>query len=254
MGLRIKILSGFVILTLMLLIAGVWSIYELTSVGMSVQGLLDDNYKSINAAKTMTEALERQDSGILLLLSGKWDEGRSIVESADVQFQEGFEIAQSNVTIPGEKAYVEAVQAGYEAYKGLWIHPIVGTQHEGNLSWYFGSAHQAFLEVKLAVKKLMDLNDRTMYRTASDLKKRAHRAVMPGVVAIIAALVFSLIFNYLIHYYVVSPIIKITEGIRKLVEHREPFDMKIETNDELFHLVASIQELVAQSRTPEPVK
>ena len=72
MRLRLKILSGFLILAFMLSIAGIWSIYELQSIGTSVQQLLEDNYKSIDASKIMLEALEREDSGILLLLSGKW--------------------------------------------------------------------------------------------------------------------------------------------------------------------------------------
>jgi len=40
MRLRFKILSGFLILALMLSIAGIWSIYELKSMSSSVQGLL----------------------------------------------------------------------------------------------------------------------------------------------------------------------------------------------------------------------
>ena len=43
MGLRGKILSGFVILALMLLIAGFWSIYGLMHVGSSVQKIIDDS-------------------------------------------------------------------------------------------------------------------------------------------------------------------------------------------------------------------
>ena len=71
MGLQFKILSGFFILVLMLFIAGLWSIYELNSIGSSVQSILDENYTSIHAAKRMKEALEREDSGVLLLLLGK---------------------------------------------------------------------------------------------------------------------------------------------------------------------------------------
>jgi HAMP domain-containing protein len=251
MGLRIKILSGFLILTAMLFIAGVWSIYELSSIGISVQRLLDDNYKSINAAKTMIEALEREDSAVLLLLSGKWEQGRSIMESADSFFQKGFEVAKNNITIPGEQEYVNDIESNYKTYKALWIKPVVGTKSEGNLSWYFQKVHRAFLDAKISVEKLMTLNDETMYRTASDLKNRAHRAIMPGIVAILSALIFTVIFNYLINYYMVSPIIKITEGIQKFIKGREPFDVKVETQDELYHLVSAIQELCARSRSSE---
>ena len=61
MKIRLKILLGFIILAVMLIVAGVFSIHELTDIGASVQHLLDDNYQSINAAKIMIEGLERQD-------------------------------------------------------------------------------------------------------------------------------------------------------------------------------------------------
>jgi len=248
MGLRLKILSGFVILTIMLFLAGVWSIHELTTIGMSVQGLLDDNYRSIDAAKTMVEALEREDSGVLLLLSGKWEEGRAIMDSADDLFEHGFTIARNNLTIPGERSYVDEIQKKYERYRALWIKPIVGTAREANLNWYFQEVHRSFLEVKTAVGKLMALNDRAMYGTASDLKNRAYRAIMPGIVAILSALIFTLIFNYFVNFYVISPIIRITRGIQRFLEAAEPLDIRVETKDELAHLASSIQDLVARLR------
>ena len=246
MGIRAKILLGFLILAIMLFLAGAWAIYELRTVGTSVQGLLDDNYKSINSARLMTEAVEREDSAILLLLSGNWKEGREIIESADLSFQRGFEIAQNNVTIPGEMAYVDEIEKAYIAYKDLWVKPIVGTNRERDLSWYFNELHQSFQDVKLAVEKLMALNDQAMYQTATHLKNRAHRAVMPGVVAILAALVFTLVFNYFVNYYLVSPIIKITKGVQKFLQINEPFQVKIETNDEMQRLASSLRELMTQ--------
>jgi methyl-accepting chemotaxis protein len=249
MGLRAKMLLGFLILTIMLLVAGVWSVYELTTAGSSFQKLLNDNYKSITAGKMMGEALEREDSAVLLLLSGKWEQGRSIIETGDELFQKGFTIAQSNVTIPGEKAFVDEIEAKYKAYKDLWIKPIVDTSKEGNLNWYFQEVHRAFQDVKRSVEKLVALNDQTMYRTATDLKNRAHRAIMPGIVAILAALIFTVLFNFLIHYYVVSPIIRMTKGIQRFMETGDLPDVQVETHDELFDLVSSIKRLVGQVRT-----
>jgi HAMP domain-containing protein len=251
MGVRAKILSGFLILAVMLFLAGAWSIYELSKIGTSVQMLLDDNYKSIDAAKLMTEALEREDSAILLLLSGNWKEGREIIKSADLSFQKAFQTAENNVTISGEKAYVDEIEKSYRIFKGLWDKPIVETKREGNLNWYFQEVNPSFLDVKLTVEKLMALNDQVMYQTASNLKSRAHRAVMPGVVAILSALIFTLVFNYFVNYYLVSPIIKITKEIQKCLKTSEPFQVKIETKDELNRLASALQELVAQSRKQE---
>ncbi len=175
---------GFLILAVMLAVAGAYSIYELTSIGTSVQKLLDDNYRSINAAKQMIEALEREDSGILLLLSGKWQEGRSTIVDAHKNFENALDIASNNLTVPGEKGFTDKIDVAYRAYRGNWDGPIVGTEYEGNLNWYFEKVHRDFTQVKTAVEDLMTLNDSTMYKTASALKDRAHRTVMPGIVAI----------------------------------------------------------------------
>lgn len=246
MGLRTKILSGFATLTLMLFIAGVWSIYELRSIGTSVQKMLDDNYKSINAAKMMIEALEREDSAVLLLLLGRWEEGTSIIRSGDELFLKGFGIAKNNVTIQGEQELVDAVGAKYKIYKDLWSRPIAGTKREADLNWYFEETHRVFLNAKAAVTALMELNDRNMYQTASDLKGKSHRASMPGLVAILAALFFTLVFNYFVNLYLVNPIIKITKGVRAFVETRKPVTIEVETKDELADLVSSIQDMMVR--------
>jgi len=246
MRLRFKILSGFLILALMLAIAGVWSIYELKSIGTSVQELLDENYRSINAAEMMVEALEREDSAILLLLLGKWEEGRKIIDSGDELFERGYQIAENNLTIPGERDFVERIREKYTVYKNMWGKPIVGTDKEGNLDWYFRALHAEFLDVKTAVNDLKELNEETLYRTASDLKSRANRAVMPGIVAVISALVFSLIFNYFVNHYMVDPIRRMAHGIEEFMDREKTFDVTVETKDEIGDLSSAIRSLCSR--------
>ena len=242
---------GFLILAVMLGVAGAYSIYELTSISTSVQKLLDDNYKSINAAKQMVEALEREDSGVLLLLSGKWKEGRATIVDAHRNLEKAFDIASHNVTIPGEKDVVDKIYAQYQVYRNNWDRPIVGTEYEGNLNWYFEKVHRDFTEVKSTVESLMTINDNAMYQTASTLKNRAHRAVMPGIVAILTALVFTIIFNFFVNLYVVNPILSIIKAIKNFLQSGEPIKLSIETSDELHELAASIVNLTAMIRTPK---
>lgn len=246
MGLRIKILSGFAILIMMLFMAGVWSFYELRSMGSSVQKMLDENYRSIHAAKMMDEALERQDSGVVLLLLGRSEEGAAAINSGDELFRKGFDIAKNNITIKGEQNYVDAIQTKYKEYKNLWTKLIAGTEGKADLNWYFQEMHQGSFNAKAAVTSLMELNGKNMYQAASALKGRAHRAITPGLVAILSALAFTLIFNYFVSLYVVNPIIKLTKGIRKFIETREPVDIEVEGKDELSELVSSVQDLIAR--------
>jgi methyl-accepting chemotaxis protein len=249
MGLRLKILLGFLILSLMLLIAGTWSIHQMNSFGLSVQKLIDENYKSINAAKSMLEALERQDSGILLLLHGKWEKGRSIINEADQVVEENLKTAKGNVTIPGEDKLITAIESSYAHYKELWIKPIVGTKKEGDLDWYSHEVHDAFLNAKSQVNELIGINDQELYRTSSDLMNRANRAVMPGIVAMISSLVFSLIFSYFVNLFVVNPIIRITGAISDLIDRDVPYRVEVMTGDELGRLNSAIKRLSSMAKS-----
>jgi len=243
MGLRLKILSGFLILAVMLFTAGVLSIYELTKIGHSVQTLLDENYKSINAAKNMIEALEREDSGMLLLLSGEREKGRSTIEKADKDFQAAFQVAKNNVTIFGESDYIAAIMKTYKTYRSLWNQPITQTAKEGDLNWYFKEVHPAFFDAKKEVKQLMGLNDQALYKTASMLKTRARRTIMPGVVAIISALIFTAVFNFFINLYFVSPILKLSAGIRNFIKTGDRSGLHTDCRGEIADLAAAVEEL-----------
>ncbi len=243
MGIKFKIISGFLMLALMLLVAGFVSIREFTNIGQKVQDLLDDNYISIDASQTMLEALEREDSGILLLILGKWNEGRQLLMSSDSLFMSGYSIAKNNITIPGEDKYVEKIYSGYLEYKGQWERPIVGTEKEGDINWYYMQLHQDFLDVKHDVKELMTINQDTMYATSSELKNRSRRALMPGIVAIIAAVIFSLLFVFFITHYFVKPIINISHAIEDFQSLNKPYDIEIETSDEIQTLSESVRRL-----------
>jgi len=249
MRLRFKILSGFLILALMLSIAGIWSIYKLKSMSSSVQGLLKENYKSINAAKIMTESLEREDSAILLLLLGNWNEGRKILLAADSLFKEGFSIAKNNVTIPGEEILVKAIETKYNAYKGIWESPLTNPYQRHDMTWYLENAHNAFLDLKSNISDLMTINDKFMFETASGLKEEANRAIMPGVVAIISALIFTLLFNYFINFYFVNPIIRINRSIKEAMANKGKFDVEIDTKDEITELAESVRTLFNSIKT-----
>jgi hypothetical protein len=250
MKLRLKILSGFSILAVILLISAGWSISELGKMGHSVQKILDENYRSITAAKEMIEALEREDSAILTLLLGIKEEGKNILFKADSVFNKNLLIAENNITVSGEAEIVTRVKSAYYDYRQLWQSGVMEPDQETNREHLLTGMHSSFLAVKSAVTDLLNLNDRAMYKTASDLQNRSQRATMPGIITVIAALIFTLMFNYLVNYFMIGPIVTMTRNIKQFIEKRRPFEFDIETHDEISDLARSIRDLSAiiQSR------
>ncbi len=248
MKIRFKILSGFLLMAAMLLAAGGLSIIEFSKISKSVQDLLDDNYRSIEASKSMLEALEREDSGVLLLLHGNWEKGRSTVSHGDSLFQASFGIAETNITESNEPRYIDSIRHHYSNYKSIWERPIVNTFKEENLDWYYNENHEAFIKVKGAVKDLMTLNQNSMYNEATKLREKAKKAIMPGIVAILSAFIFSFLFNYFINHFFVSPLERLISKIEHYSTSMDTIDVGIMTKDELKRLQEAVNNLISKLR------
>ncbi|OGJ90682.1 MAG: hypothetical protein A2350_18350 [Candidatus Raymondbacteria bacterium RifOxyB12_full_50_8] len=246
MSIRTKVVSGFFILFLVLSIAGVFSLLELSSIGSSIVRLLDDNYASINASRFMLESLEREDSGILFLLLGTWDKGRATIAAADTTFRHNFDLAKNNITEPGEQKLVDSLWTSYADFKREWSDLSMNAGDENRVSQYFEKIHPTFVRTKTHVIRLLEMNSGAMYRTASELRNKAHRAVMPGVIAIAAALIFIFTFNYFIHYYIANPIIKMTRQIDAYRTKGILPDIRVETRDEIGDLASAIRSLTTK--------
>jgi len=241
MKLRVKLISAFLTIAVLLIGAGLWSINGFKTLGVSIQTVLDENYRTITATHSMVEALEREDSAILLLMQGNWEIGRDQVEKADSAFTAAYKIALGNITVSGELEVLNALSLDYAAYKNLWERPIVSTNREDNLSWYHGTAHVAFLKVKQDLRILAEMNDKSMYATSSSLEDTAERAMMPGILAICTAFILTALFSYFVSALIVSPILRMTWRVRAFREGGDLTKLDIHTGDEIQDLADEIR-------------
>ncbi len=70
MTLKKKILIGYGVAFALMGLVVAWAVINLVSLGRATDAILSENYRSILAAENMVDALERQDSGILLMFLG----------------------------------------------------------------------------------------------------------------------------------------------------------------------------------------
>jgi len=245
-SLKLKILASFMLLNAILIIAGAVSIFEFNKLSSSVNDLIQDNYRSIESSKSMLEALEREDSGILLLLLGEWEHGRSILNSADSAFAIALSNAKNNLTEVNEDDFIMKIDSSYQTYKNTWQRPIVNTDKQGDISWYKDILHNQFNETKVLINSLMTLNQDILYKEASELQEKATRAIMPGIISILSALLFSLILNFFISKYFINPIAKIAKAINvyKVGDYR--LNSNITSSDEIKDLENNVNELIAK--------
>ena len=246
MKLRLKIFIGFLILAAVLIMAEIWSIYQVNSMRLSVKDTLDGNYRGIRTAQHMLLTLGTENQAILLLLQGNWEEGRQQLATADSVFQIDLAKVEKNSEAGSQVALVDSIKEQYSAFRLLWEKPIVETKREKNLNWYADQVTPAQMKVENSLHRIIQISNDGMYRTGLNLKNNIHHIVMPGVVAMLAAIIYLVLFNFFINHYLLSPVVKITKGVRNLLEQKQPFEVEIETDDEVSELASTITTLVSK--------
>ena len=230
------------LLVFMLLIAGMMSIWELRKMNNSFSDVIDNNYQSIELALKVIYALEREDSGILMLYLGNTDEGITLINSADSLIALSMVEIKKNVTEPGEDKVVEILENEYKTYYALLDSVMSNKLNTQEL--FYKSLHSQFITTKTEVNHLMELNQTGMYSKARDMHSRLYQTMMPGIVSIILAIVFALLLNFFISRYFVSPLHKLIESTRNYRPPLPNLSVDIKSEDELKTLQLEINSLI----------
>ncbi len=244
-SLKIKILISLALLILMLAIAGIMSIVEFKSIGNSVNQVLENNYQSIELAKSMLDAIEREDSGILLWMLGDTQIGRETIVESNSSFQQSFEKTTKNITEENEEKYIDAIKEHYEKYHASILEIInhASSLNENKLR-YDRQATPSFLEIKKAINDLMVLNQDQMYKQSSVVKEKSRRAMMPAIVSIMAAIVFAILLNFFISVYFINPLKQLINEIKGFYPEQLRLHTRINSKDEIKTLQEEINNLI----------
>jgi NtrC-family two-component system sensor histidine kinase KinB len=236
--LRKKILMGFgVVLILMSVIIG-WSLANLVRLGDASDAILKENYRSILAAENMVNAIERQDSAMLLLLLGRVPEGLTQFRTNENQFLQWLARAKDNITIPGEDQIVAAIDQGYSTYLVRFSDLRLRARTDVNdaETFYQQSVLPVFQQVRDESTHLREINEQTMFTAGDRAARIADRAIWSVAALAGAALGLSLVFSLLLSHVMVQPLRQIMGATRKLAEGDYDARVAVHSSDELGNL------------------
>lgn len=245
--LKVKIFSSFMLLVFMLLIAGLMSIWQLRKMNESFSDVIDNNYQSIEHALKVIYALERQDSGILMLYLGNVDEGTIVINSADSTITRSMIEIKKNATELGEENVIKNIEREYKTYFALLDSMVVDRDVKQEIA--YKSLHNQFTTTKGEVNHLMELNQAGMYIKAREMHNSLYQTMMPGIVSIVLAIIFALLLNFFISRYFVNPLHKLIEATRSYKPPLANINVDIKSEDELKTLQMEINSLIRRILT-----
>ncbi|MDD2998547.1 MAG: ATP-binding protein [Candidatus Riflebacteria bacterium] len=249
MTLKKKILLGYgVAFTLMGLVFA-WAITNLVSLGRASDAILSENYRSILAAENMVDALERQDSGLLIMFLGSREKGILQFRENEANFLGWLARAKDNITIAGEGDLIQSIEMGYADYRKQFssLTDFRGpSQKELQPDFYYARIFPLFTKIREACINLRELNEGTMYTASLQAENVAHRAIWSTAFVAAIALIVALIFSLFLAEKIVQPIRRFVEASRKISSGNYAVEIPVETTDEFGCLAEEFNSMASQ--------
>jgi len=133
MNLRTKLLAGYMIFVVALVVLGGWSAFRLREMGQVSRRIISNNYDSVLAAQQMKESLERQDSAAVFALLGARKRATEQMGEHRARFDAAFQKAAANITEAGEPEAIEAIRRDRDLYYKLFDDFMADTDLPGDL-------------------------------------------------------------------------------------------------------------------------
>ncbi len=249
MTLKKKILIGYGVAFVLMGLVVVRAVTNLVSLGKASDAILRENYRSILAAENMVDALERQDSGVLLTFLGDSEGGITQFRENEAVFLQWLARAKDNITIRGEAELVRSIEAYYAKYRqefSVLTDLRDAAKPPLQLPHYQETIFPLFAEVRESCIRLRNLNEETMYAASLRAGTVANRAIWSTVVVAASALILALIFSLLLAERIVRPLRRFMDASRKISAGDYAVQVPVETHDELGRLAGEFNQMAAQ--------
>ncbi|NTV89643.1 MAG: cell wall metabolism sensor histidine kinase WalK [Clostridiales bacterium] len=161
-------------------IVGITASWNLLGLSRAVDGLMVANYKSINGATNMLDALDMQDSAIIVYINEDSDKGLILFNESNALFLKWFEVNAGNVTEPGEQQVVDDIKASYDSYMSnfLELQSLVASGDKTkSTAFYYSDLIPDFTKTKAGLKQLILLNEKSMFKSQAQATENSRNAM-----------------------------------------------------------------------------
>ena len=238
MKLKSKIILGYSLPLALVVLVGGWGITNLRRLGKASEAILKENYNSILAAENTIEALERQDSAILLFLLENRARGSQQFRQNQIEFLKWLGRAEGNVTIPGEADIIASIEDAYQDYLTAFF----GLQQQNNPTTedYYQTIVPIFEQIRDRSGRLRNINQSAMEAASENAQQISSQAIWSMAIAGATAAGIGLGFSLLLTRRIVRPLTDMTTATEKIAKGEYDIALQVKSKDELGMLAREI--------------
>jgi len=216
-----KIATMYVLLVLVILMIGLISSFNVYKLGGEIEGLMTNNYKSIDVSTKMNEVIESQDKAILKYIAFKDKNSLDTINNSNKQFYKWLNMEKNNITEIGEENITNKISDDYlllaKSFSNLKQYQSTHTNTE-NVEFYNTQISTLVVKVKDDLVALTAMNEKAMFNGRDNAKSSSlsvlYFILFISSIATIGGLIISLIYTNKF----LNPIHLLLESIKSVKE------------------------------------
>jgi signal transduction histidine kinase len=240
LGLRTKLVFGFVGLLAILIAVGVESISLLSELGGSIDVILRENYASVLACDRMKEALERLDSAALFALAGETQKGRELAAENRPRFAAALQAELGNITETGEGERAARLRQLYDSYAPALERVLAAeTPDQERHAVYFSRLLPDFQQIKTNAEEILELNQQSMVAARDQARGLAAAAGRRMAILLLVGTAFAGLCVFFLSRAILGPLERLTWAARRIEGGDLDLSVPVASRDELGQLAAA---------------
>lgn len=215
-----------------------------------------NNIRNIEVSEKIFDEAKNQTWNILDIMhkNSQGDDARIVPN--DAFYTECLTFIKQNITTPKEQQIFDTLCAKYQLFKRqtTLLDTLFQTGAESERNEWFNTLYRPVYEsFTRAANELEILNQNTISDNSVELQSNFYRMIIPLIVAVAVGLFLIVLFNYFINVYFITPVLRIIKGIEDYSVNKQPYNVKIDTRDEINDLNRQIKSLISRTKQKESV-
>lgn len=247
---RQKIFIGYGASLVLVVLILAWAMFMMLRLGQASESILRENYRSIQAAEHMIDAIERQDSAILLYLLGYQEQGLKEFRENEAAFLQWLGRARDNITVPGEKEIIDSIEQNYNRYLGKVsnLHLKGASDRQGAINLYHESILPLFRSTRDTCVKLREINHETMYAASNRAGRLSLQAVLSMSVIGALSIIIGVIFSFFLSRLISRPVTELKQAALQIAEGNYEVQVPAQGSAELALLADQFNQMAEKLR------
>ena len=244
-----KISTNNVFLVLVIVMIGLLSSFNVYRLSGEIDGLITNNYKSINAATNMTEAIETQDKAILEYISFQNKSSIDTIYNSNEKFYKWLNMEKNNITEVGEENVANKISDDYLLFvKSFSKLQDYQSTHSGNenIKFYNLRVSTLVVNVKDDLVTLTKINEKAMFNGRNNAKSNAVNAMYLILLISSMAAISGLIISLICTNKSLRPIYLLTRTIKSVKEGALNKQAPIINEDEIGMLAKEFNKMTSR--------